>query len=163
MVKLRTAIITLLALLALCGCREKLSDAQAVEIMKEVAAELSKMQDASMDSKLDKVRLACDKKAVKLETFAQYVKDHPEAEKQLADLTVERLKEQSGGKSTRLDGELARLKEETDRKLEGINQALEQKKAELERARAQELEKLKQEFEKKQEELLAEIARVENQ
>jgi hypothetical protein len=151
--------IVLIAFLAI-GCAPKLTDAQAESIMQGVATELVKLEGASAESKMDKVKLVCDQQGVKVEAFSRYLHDNKGADEKMATIMTGILEKNLAESKQQLAAELAKVNADAQKAVAETKAGLEKKAKDLLDKGEQDLATKKAEFEKKQKELQETIAKV---
>jgi len=150
----------ILAVLALAGCRNSLSDERANAVLKDLARELTQMESPSVEQRMERVKAVCDKQGVDQDSFARYLKDHPGSEKVLAGYMTEILQQQLGERKLAFEKKLEDLRKEHQTAVDGIKADTAKRITQTEGAAKVEIEQLKADFEKKREATLKAISEL---
>jgi hypothetical protein len=156
-------ILVLVALAFLAGCRDKLADEKADEILKDLAVELAQLEKPEPDAQIGKVQDVCKKHGVQVDSFAIWLKDHADSQARLATHLQVIYDKQIEERRAQLASQVRTFEEEGKGAVESATAEALKKKQEIEAATRTEVEKLETEFKAKELELQKALEEVRNQ
>lgn len=145
---------------AVTGCHSSLSREKATAVLKDLAKELVLMEGSSIEDRMERVKLVCEKNGVEVESFARYLHENPEAEKLLADHMNDLLANQIEQKKAAFRQKLEEFDKQNRESIEAVKAEMKKRIKEIEETSQAEIERLKSDFNKRREDTLKAISEL---
>jgi hypothetical protein len=155
------AMLTLVFVVA--GCVKSLPPEKADAVLAGLAAELVKMEGASGDDKMAKVKAVCEKEGVEVASFARYLEENSGADSKLAELIQQAFADELAAKKKAYAAEIAKVEADAKQAASDRKTEILARKQTMENATQAKIAEMENRFKKKQEELKNAIAEIRKQ
>jgi len=159
----RAAPLLVLVLLTMVACTKAVPEETANQVVKDLAVELVKMEDASLTTRMEKLSAVCAKHGVEVKAFAKYVSEHPDVEDRLTKEMAEVFKADLTAIEADLATQVNSLQESGKAALENTVKSGEEARSKLEISAAGQAGELQKKYEDRRKELLKELTELQQQ